>query len=145
MNQGALFDDGDPVEAAAQNLRTSREIDRLLGPGPVYQGVNKTIARLTASGKKYGHLEQLVDPIQQAGTIAAARAAARAVDKATGHNPTGWHANGRDLAPLLERLEQLLTKLDPEEEFDALDAWLNDETAPQEAVDGRAPTPHPEV
>ena len=147
-DQAALFGpDDDPVARAETALKTSRAIDKLMGPGPVYQGVCKTIARLTASGRKYGHLEQLVDPIQQAGTIAAARAAARAVDKATGHNPTGSHANGRDLAPLLERLEQLLIKLDPDSDVDPLEEWLKDDTAPrEEPADGRSATsPHPEI
>lgn len=149
--QDALFDgpdDVDPVEKAVQDLKNSRAIAKLMGPGPVYQGVNKTIARLTASGKKYGDLEQLVDPIQQAGTIAATRAAARAVDQFTGHNPTGWHANGRDLAPLLERLEQLLLKLDPNNDADPLDAWLRDESAPREEspnAPGEPTSPHPAV
>lgn len=146
-HQDGLFDPpaDDPVERAATALKTARAIDKLLGPGPVYQGVNKTIARLTASGTKYGACEQLVDPVQQAGTIAAARAVARAVDKATGHNPTGWHANGRDLAPLLERLEQLLIKLDPSTEVDPLEEWLKE--APKEVAPdaGRTAPSHPEV
>lgn len=149
-DQGSLFPDleaeVDLVLQAEERRRTTKAIDKIMGPGPVYQGVSKTIRRLTASGK-YSDLEQLVDPVVHAGTIAAARAAARAVDKATGHNPTGWHANGRDLAPLLERLEQLMQLLAPGEDGDPFGDWMNDPAAPREeaARDRATETPHREV
>lgn len=149
-DQGSLFpeldSDVDLVAQATERRRITQQIDRVMGPGPVYQGVSKAIRRLTATGK-YSNLDQLLDPIQNAGTIAAARAAARAVDKATGHNPTGWHANGRDLAPLIERLEMLMKQLAPTAGGDAFTKWLLDGDAPREesASERTLPAPHPEV
>lgn len=149
-DQGSLFPELDgqveTLDEIINRRRLAQAVERSLGPGPVYQGVSKTIRRLTATGK-YSDLEQLVDPVAQAGTIAAARATARAVDKATGHNPTGWHANGRDLAPLLERLELLLKQLSPQTEADPFGAWLNDDDAPKEkSADARTSAPpHPPV
>lgn len=149
-DQGSLFPELDPdvdlVAQATERRKITQQINKAMGPGPVYQGVSKAIRRLTATGK-YRDLEQLVDPVQHAGTIAAARAAARAVDKATGHNPTGWHANGRDVAPLLERLELLMKQLAPAAGVDAFTAWLLDGDAPREesASDRALPAPHPEI
>lgn len=145
-DQGNLFPELDgqvsKLDEAINNRRLSLAIDKAMGPGPVYQGVSKAIRRLTATGK-YSDLDQVVDPIQHAGTIAAARATARAVDKATGHNPTGWHANGRDLAPLLERLELLMKELQPGVDVDHFGAWLRDESAPrEESADARASAQH---
>lgn len=149
-DQGKLFPELDgqaeKLDEAINARRLAMAIDKALGPGPVYQGVSKTIRRLTATGK-YSEHEQLLDPVQYAGTIAAARAAARAVDKATGHNPTGWHANGRDLAPLLERLEQLMAQLMPVGDVDGFEAWLTDDDAPREesASERAVQAPHPEI
>lgn len=146
MADDALFD-LDPespenlVAVAKVKRATTLAIAKVLGPGPVYQGVNKQINALTASGKKNAAREQRVDPVEHAGTIAALRALARAIDRATGHNPTGWHANGRDIAPLYERLEQLVRQL-VGDDVDALDAWMNDPDAPKEDTRGRAETPH---
>src|SRR5699024_3974189 len=98
--------------------------EKAIGPGPVYQGVSKQIRRLTASGT-YSKLEQIIDPAEFAGVIALCRQLARAVDKATGHNETGWHANGRDLGPLAEQLRQALELLMPETETDEFQEFLN--------------------
>lgn len=119
---------------------------RVLGPGPVYQGVSKTIRRLTAAGK-YADLEQIIDPVEHAGTIATLRAVARSIDRATGHNLTGWHANGRDLAPLLEQYRQLIQSVAGDTGADAFADWLNDEDAPrEESADARrASGAHPPI
>lgn len=101
-------------------------IDKQLGPGPVYQGVSKQIRRLTASGKAFEHLDPIIDADEYAGVIALCRSLARAVDKATGHNETGWHAHGKDLAPLAEQLRAALESLRPEgAETDEFQEFLN--------------------
>lgn len=113
--QDPLFDPGELENAKAQ-LRVVRAHARALGAGPVYQGVSKQIRWLTASGAEGTDAdgnprEPVIDADTYAGVIAATRAVARALDKATGHNLTGYHANGRDLAPIAERLESLLRVL----------------------------------
>lgn len=108
---------------------------KALGPGPVYQGVCKAIRRAEASGK-YKDLPQIIDPDEYAGHIALGRSLARAVDRLTGHNPTGWVANGRDVAPLAEQLRETLDAIgaDDDDATDPLVAWLTDEDAPIEAT-----------
>jgi hypothetical protein len=98
----------------------------------VYQGVSREIRRLTATGAAFAQLEQLVNPDEHAGTIAAARALARTIDRMTGHNPSGWHASGRDVSPLLEELRALLERLHPQARAtDAFEAWLTADDAPE--------------
>lgn len=134
MSDPDLFADLEQVEelSRAERARTLRR-EKAIGPGPVYQGVSKQIRRLTASGKTYEHLEAIIDEDEFAGVIALCRQLARAVDKATGHNETGWHANGRDLGPLAEQLRQALELLRPETETDEFQEFLNklDGTVPQ--------------
>ena len=126
MNEPDLFAELDQVEdlTRAERARTLRR-EKALGPGPIYQGVSKQIRRLTASGSTYAGLEQIIDPDEYAGVIALCRQLARAVDKATGHNETGWHAHGRDLGPLAEQLRQALELLRPEVETDEFQEFLN--------------------
>lgn len=129
-----LMDDLDLITKEAARRRAAvLAADKGLGPGPVYQGVGKAIRRATATGK-YSHLDATVDADEHAGTIAALRATARSVDRMTGHNLTGWHANGRDLAPLLEQLRLLLAVLVGEQDSDDLLSWLDDDDAPKEGT-----------
>lgn len=111
----SLFDDHpEVVEDMTKRARQATQArDKALGPGPIYQGVAKQLRRLTSSGI-YKDEEQIVDPDEHAGTIALCRQLARAVDRFTGHNETGWLANGRDLAPLVEQLRLALESLRPE-------------------------------
>lgn len=145
-----LFELPPEMAAAVEQVRAQneqrKEVNKVLGPGPVYQGVAKTIRRLTAEGA-YKDLEQVIDPVEYAGTIAAARSLARTLDKQMGHNPTGWVANGRDLAPLLEQLQELMTTLNPDQKRDDLMDWLNDDDAPREesAHARAAQASHPQV
>lgn len=136
----------DAVEQVRVQNEQRKQVNKVLGPGPVYQGVAKQIRRLTADGA-YKHLEPVVDPIEHAGTIAAARSLARTLDKQMGHNPSGWVANGRDLAPLLEQLQELMATLNPDQDRDALEDFLNSPEAPrEESADVRAAqASHPEV
>ena len=136
MHNDALIPELEVVTAETQAAKDRvATVEKTLGPGPVYQGVSKTIRRLTATGKGHTDLEQKVDPDEHAGLIALARATARTVDKMTGHNLTGWHANGRDLAPLVEQLHEILKALGGDTDAaDPLVAWLNDEDAPKESV-----------
>ena len=115
MADESLFDLDTFTESRAQ-LSKTRAVARALGPGPVYQGVSKQIRWLTASGAEGRTAageprEPVIDATEYAGVIAAARQVAKSVDHATGHNLTGWRANGRDSAPLIERLEALLLLL----------------------------------
>lgn len=88
--------------------------------------------RATAAGR-YKHLDATADADADAVLIEALTQVAKAIDRATGHNLTGWHANGRDVAPLVERLEALHAVLTGNAEAtDAFTAWLKDETAPHE-------------
>lgn len=125
-----LFDDHPEVvaEMTRRERQSTKAREQALGPGPIYQGVSKQLRRLTSSGT-YKHLEQIVDPDEHAGTIALCRQLARAVDHFTGHNATGWRANGRDLAPLVEQLRLALESLRPEasesDEFQEFMADLN--------------------
>lgn len=112
----------DQLEVARVEDETRRQVAvmraarAVMGEGPVYNATAKQLRWLFATGaegkdKDGNQRDPIIDADQYAGVAAAAKAAARAVDRATGHNPTGWHANGRDLAPLLERLESLLIVL----------------------------------
>lgn len=140
--QEALVDELEVVRAQTQADKDATAArDRVMGAGPVYQGVAKQIRRLTASGT-FADLEQIIDPDEHAGTIALARSVARAVDKLTGHNPTGWVANGRDLAPLVEQLSTLLAMLGAdkveEDPFTKFLGELNDKDSDR----GDTPAPH---
>ena len=135
-NTDALFDDLDVVRAETEAAKLKQAaIDKIVGPGPVYQGVSKTIRALTASGT-YTSREQRVDPDEFAGLIALARSTARVVDRMSGHNVTGWTANGRDLAPLVEQLREVMAALHGDTDVeDPLFAWLNDNDAPKELAE----------
>jgi hypothetical protein len=140
-NRDALFDVDPALEATNAGVEARRrraaalEVERVLGPGPVYQGVSLEIRRLTAKGARFADVAPAIDATEHAGTIAAARALARAIDKATGHNVTGWHANGRDVSPMFEELRELLSRLHPDgQTVDAFEAWLTDDSAPAEDV-----------
>nr|DAV19168.1 MAG TPA: hypothetical protein [Caudoviricetes sp.] len=95
---------------------------RKLGPGPVYQGVNKTIRALTESG----HLDQQRD----AAISAAARSLARSIDRASGHG--GFRVEGgHAIAALHTQLVATLAALtgsgtNENDPFDDLLASLSD-------------------
>lgn len=130
------------VDRAMFDRRVELGVRKALGPGPVYQGVAKQIRRLTATGKHRDE-PQLVDPLVHAGTIAAARQLARAIDKHTGHNPSGWVSSGRDLSPLFEQLRELMTQLAEAAgsagKSDPFLDWLNDDEAPAEPAGSELP------
>lgn len=123
--QDDLIPELEVVIAQTQADRAARDARaKVVGPGPIYQGVSRQIRRATASGKAFEDLEPLIDADEHAGSIALARSVARTLDTLTGHNPTGWVANGRDVAPLVEQLRELLLSLgaaavevDPFQEF----------------------------
>lgn len=114
-----------------------------LGPGPVYQGVCKAVRRLLRTG--------VLDRDADAGAIAAARACARSVDHAAGHNVQGRVAAGMQQAALhasllawLERLERSTSGPDPFAELLAdLQNVGNNSGATQSVDDGPAAAPHP--
>lgn len=125
MSDPSLFEELTVVEDLARHERQKALAEeRAIGPGPIYQGVSKQIRRLTASGT-YSALPKIIDPDEYAGIISLCRQLARALDKATGHNKTGWHANGRDLGPLAEQLRQALELLRPDVETDEFQEFLN--------------------
>src|SRR5699024_802274 len=113
MSDPDLFAELEQVEdlSRAERARTLRR-EKDHGPGPNTEGVSKQIRRLAASGT-YSQIDQIIDRDEYAAVIALCRQLARAVDKATGHNETGWHANGRDLGPLAEQLRQAHEMLRP--------------------------------
>lgn len=90
-----------------------------LGPGAVYQGVSKQIRALIKDGT--------IDRSKDAGTIAAARSCARAIDHASGHNDRGRVASGMQLAQLHAALLAWLNKLDDSgASLDPFSAWLEE-------------------
>ena len=90
----------------------ARDLTKALGPGPVYQGVGKTIRTLTKVSPD-GEPPR-VDARRMAGVIAQARSLARAIDRASGHNVSGWQERGSDLAQLHAQLQEVLERLDPD-------------------------------
>lgn len=138
MNTPDLFEELELTTelTKAERARTLAK-EKALGPGPIYQGVTKQLRRLTATGKAYADVEPIVDADEYAGVIALCRQLARSVDTFTGHNETGWKANGRDLAPLVEQLRLALESMRPEAaERDEFQEFLND-------LDGLPTTPPP--
>lgn len=140
--QEALFETEDVERQAKLEHAKVRAMERGLGPGPVYQGVCKELRYLLAKGKKHAGREPLINEDEHAGTIASARALARAIDKATGHNLTGYHVNGRDLAPMQERLDALMSQLRPgNTDTDPLMEWIK---APEEDPSDDPAPAHPQ-
>lgn len=135
-NDDALFPASIAAAADARGQRASVEaVERVLGPGKVYQGVSKSIRVLTAGGR-YSDRDPKIDPDEYAGLIALARSTARVVDRMSGHNVSGWTSNGRDLAPLVEQLREVMSALHGDtDSADPLLAWLADDEAPIEHVD----------
>lgn len=134
MVDEALVSESEAVAAEARRRRASAlAAEEVLGKGPVEKGAWKTIRRATAAGR-FSHLEPTADADADAVVIEALTSCAKALDRATGHNLTGWTANGRDIAPLLERLEALHVVLTGKAEADdKFLAWLHDDDAPKEA------------
>lgn len=133
MVDQALLSETEAVAAEARRRRAAAlAAEEVLGKGPVEKGAWKTIRRAVAAGR-FGGLEATADADADAVVIEALTACARAIDRATGHNLTGWTANGRDLAPLLERIEALhLVLTGKAEADDAFLSWLQDDDAPKE-------------
>lgn len=100
-------------------------------PGPVYQGVGKSIrylAKLQATDEDPKGADWST---RWAGTIAQARSLAASIDRASGRDPKRRQAAGRDLANLHEQLDALMLRLDPLQvavdgpsDFDQLQAEL---------------------
>ena len=99
---GALFD----VPAAPKAKES---------PGPVYQGVSKSIRYLEAHHATDDDPKGKAWATRMAGTIAQARSLAASIDRASGRDPNRRQAAGRDLADLHERLDALMLRLDPDE------------------------------
>lgn len=104
-------------------------------PGPIYQGVCKTIRALTEAEQ----LDKKVD----AGTIAQARSIASSIDRVSGHKG-GYQASGMQLAALHAQLSEVLERLNPAGTRDPFQDFL-DELDKEGAPDGQATAPHPEV
>ena len=85
------------------------------GPGPVYQGVGKSIRYLQKHNADEHDPEGKDWATRFAGTIAQARSLAASIDRASGRDPSRRQAAGRDLSDMHERLDALMLRLDPEE------------------------------
>lgn len=103
--------------------------------GPVYQGVCKSIRALEDEG--------LVDKKVDAGSIAQARSIAASIDRVDGH-AGGPQSSGMQLAALHAQLSEVLVRLNPAGASDPFQEFLND-LDKEDAPNGRAPAPHPEV
>lgn len=109
-----------------------------LGPGPVYQGVSKTLRARIADGT--------IDRELHAGPAAAMRSLAASIDRASGHNPQRATASGMQLAALHAQLiawhEAMFT--DGATDDDPLTALVNQWAASETVSDDHtAPPAHP--
>lgn len=75
------------------------------GPGPVYQGVCKTIRAVDADDPEGKPL--------RAGIVAQARSLAASIDRVSGHDPGSYQAPGDKLAQMHERLAALMLIIAP--------------------------------
>jgi hypothetical protein len=82
-------------------------------PGPVYQGVGKSIRYLSKLHAAEGPDQDADWPTRMAGTIAQAMSLGASIDRASGRDPERRQAAGRDLANLHEQLDALMLRLDP--------------------------------
>jgi hypothetical protein len=120
------------------------------GPGPVYQGVAKSIRALAdrrgpaKSGATPAHPDRVAWLEENAGAVAAARSLGASIDRVSGH--TGHQASGMQLASLHASLLAWLERLDPLASgetngvMDELTRAFQDEEDRQRA---RAAAPHP--
>ena len=104
-------------------------------PGPIYQGVCKTIRALLDKE----HLDRDVD----AGSIAQARSIAASIDRVSGHRG-GYQASGMQLAALHAQLSEVMERLNPAGASDPFQDFL-DELDAEGGDRGNTPAPHPEV
>lgn len=87
------------------------------GPGPVYQGVAKSIRALAdrrgpaKSGATEAHPDRVQWLEENAGAIAAARSLGASIDRVSGH--AGHQASGMQLSALHTSLLAWLERLDP--------------------------------
>lgn len=99
------------------------------GPGPVYQGVTKTIRALASrrgpgkSGATPAHPDRVLWLEENAGAIAAARSVAASIDRESGHRAERKQAAGMQLQALHSSLLAWLERLDPTITDDAGDPW----------------------
>ena len=103
-------------------------------PGPVYQGVCKTIRAL----EKAEQLDRSVD----AGSMAQARSIAASIDRVSGHNG-GYQASGMQLAALHAQLSEVMVRLNPAGASDPFQEFL--EQLDKEDGHGHPTASHPEV
>lgn len=129
----ALVDEAEAVAAEARRrLAAAQAAEKVLGRGPVEKAAWRSVRRATAQGR-FRDQEATADLDTDAVILEALERCAKAIDRATGHNLTGWHANGRDLAPLFERLEALHGVITGSAEVDdAFERWLTNDDAPVE-------------
>ena len=104
-------------------------------PGPVYQGVCKTIRALTAAEK--------LDKDTDAGWIAQARSIAASIDRVSGHKG-GYQASGMQLAALHGQLAEVMARINPAGEVDPFQELLT-KMDQEDARHGGTAAPHPEV
>lgn len=106
-------------------------------PGPIYQGVSKTIRALIDAEK----LDRKID----AGSIAQARSLASSIDRVSGHTLPQHQASGVSLAALHAQLSEVLERLDPTGASDPFQDFLEELDKEGAPNNGHAPAPHPEV
>lgn len=104
-------------------------------PGPIYQGVCKTIRELVK--------DETLDKARDAGDIAQARSLAASIDRVSGHNG-GYQASGMQLAALHAQLSEVMTRINPAGEVDPFQELLA-KMDKEDSRHGGTATPHPQV
>lgn len=124
------------------------------GPGPVYQGVAKSIRALAdrrgpaKSGSTPAHPDRTEWLDENAGAISAARSLAASIDRVSGHADPKRQASGMQLSSLHASLLAWLERLDPSAGGAVSDAMNDLARAFQEEEDrarAAAPASHPQV
>lgn len=104
-------------------------------PGPIYQGVCKTIRQLIK--------DEALDRSRDAGDIAQARSLAASIDRVSGHNG-GYQASGMQLAALHAQLSEVMARINPVGDVDPFQELLA-KMDEEDTRHGATETPHPEV
>lgn len=83
------------------------------GPGPVYQGVGRTIRALAARQGGAGSSERETWRQENGAAISAALSLGASIDRVSGHRPGARQAAGMQLSALHAQLLAWLERLDP--------------------------------
>lgn len=122
------------------------------GPGPVYQGVAKSIRALAdrrgpaKSGSTPAHPDRVVWLEENAGACSAARSVAASIDRASGHGNPRAQASGMQLGALHTSLLAWLERLDPQhagETSSVMDELTRAFQEDEERQRAQAAAPHP--